>query len=156
LVDWGRHVFDVEHETVSVGVIDITSVSATEALLDITFEPEHSIQTTGGELPRRLFRRSGLHQQVSILQLQVALDGLQLHIRLVTAQRLFEQFGLGVGAGEIDEDPTVILLSQQVVKFFLELGLFALELLALLLLEVFTFDGAQGSIDDREALLDFD
>lgn len=74
---------------------------------------------------------------------------------MVTAQRLFEQFGLCIGAGEIDEDPTVILLSQQIVKFFLELGLFGLELLALLLLKVFTFDGAQGSVDDREALLDF-
>ena len=156
MVDWGRHVFDVEHETVSVSVIDITSVSAKEALLDITFEPEHSVQATGSELLGRLFGGSGLHQQVSILELQVTLDGFQLQIRLVTAQGLFEKFGLCIGAGEIYKNPTVILLSQQIVKFFLELGLFDLELLARLLLKVLTFDGAQGSVDDREALLDFD
>ena len=156
MVDWGRDVFDVEHETLGIGAIDITSISAAEALLDIALEPENSVQSTGSQLLRRLFRGSGLHEQVSILQFLVAGDGLQLQIWLITTERLFEQLGLRIGAGEINEDPTVILLPEQVIKFFLELGLLGLKLLALLLLQVLTFDGAEGSIDDRKALLNFD
>jgi len=175
MVDWWRDVFDVEHETLGIGAIDITSISAAEALLDIALEPENSVQSTGSQLLRRLFRGSGLHEQVSILQFLVAGDGLQLKIWLITTERLFEQLGLRIGAGEINEDPTVILLPEQIVKFFLELGLLSLKLLALLvvkfflelgllglkllallLLQVLTFDGAEGSIDDRKALLNFD
>ena len=109
LVDWRLHIFNVVHHEVFFigGFVVVTAVCTSEAFVNRAVKPQDSVKATCNELLFALFLCGGLDEQVGVSKLEISLDGILLDFRLVATQSLFEELGLGVGAGEIAENPPV-------------------------------------------------
>jgi hypothetical protein len=112
LVDWRLHIFNVVHHEVFFigGFVVVTAICASEAFVNRAVKPQDSVKATGNELLFALFCCGGLDEQVGVGKLKISLDWVLLDFGLIATQSLFKQLGLGVGAGEIAENPPVASL----------------------------------------------
>ena len=90
------------------------------ALLERAVEPDDSIEATSGEHLRRLLFGGRLNKEESLVHLNVTLDSLLFLCWLVTAQGLFEELGLSVAGGEIDQDPTEWVSPHKLLKLIIQ------------------------------------
>ena len=141
-----------------VGLANLVNISSTaiSSTLDFpgrTVKPDNSIETAfDEELGNRLLA-SRLDQKVGIFHLYVSLSCLKLQVGFVTTRRLFKELGLGVVAGEINEDPSDRFSGSKLFKLLTKVLLLSLESLNLFFLQIFHFEFV---LDAAKALLDYD
>lgn len=127
----GQHLLPLVQILVELGLI-----CALLTLCRSTVEPEDGVNATFDHLLGHYFFGRRLYQQESLLHFFVTIDLIKFLFRFVAAETFFEEFGLGIVAGEIDKDPPFGALFLHLVIFGVQSTLFGLKSLHLLLFQI--------------------